>query len=201
MSRTTATVVAAICAIGIAAGLAAASEEVLARTPVPNAESPVGEVRLVRRGDTTVVQTLLVTRVLPRVIAEIRLKEERYWPSDDAGHDDMLAYVAALTGAQERLRATLPAADARNLADADRRLRLLIEFAASPTSVGVQLAEFSSLAEDRPYDIGSRRTLATPAVGRSYVLRNMRLILADSFHIAEPDVDRLGPLGPAAAGQ
>jgi hypothetical protein len=92
----------------------------------------------------------------------------------------------------------LPAADARNVADADRRLWLLIEFAASPASAGVEIAEFASAAEDRPYDVASRRLLVAPAVGRSYVLRNMRLILADAFRVPEADVDRIGALGPAA---
>jgi len=194
-----AVVAAALCAIGPAARSAEAADEVLARTPVPNAESPIGEVRLVRRGNTTVVQTLLVTRLLPRVTAEIRVKEERNWPEGAAGHDDMLAYTSALDAAQKHMRAGLPDADARNVADRDRRLRLLVEFAASPTSAGVEIAEFTSAAEDRPYDVASRRTLGSPAVGRPYVLRNMRLILADSFHVAEADVDRLGALGPAAA--
>jgi hypothetical protein len=201
MRRALASVVVVLCVIAVAYSSATAAEEVLARTPVPNAESPVGEVRLLHRGDATIVQTLLVTRLLPRVTAEIRLKEERNWPSGAEGHDDMLAYVAALSSAEEHLRASLPAADARNLADADRRLRLVIEFAASPTSAGVEIAEFASAAEARPYDVTGRRTLATPAVGRAYVLRNMRLILADSFHVAEPDVDRLGALGPAASGR
>jgi hypothetical protein len=40
--------------------------------------------------------------------------------------------------------------------------------------------------------------MATPAVGRDYLLRNMRLILADAFDLEEDEVDRLGPLGPAA---
>jgi hypothetical protein len=188
----------AVCAGGEAAwGI----DEVLARTPVPNAESPVGEVRLLRRGDATVVQTLLVTRLLARVTGEIRTKEERNWPAGVAGHDDMATYVEALTAAAEQLRASLPAVDARNVADADRRLRLLVELVASPSSAGVEIAEFASVAEERPYDVASRRTLAAPAVGRAYVLRNMRLILADAFQLPESDVDRLGALGPAAAAR
>lgn len=185
----------------VASSDARAADEVLARVAVPNTENPVGEVRLLRRGDTTVVQTLLVTRLLPRVTAEIHMKEERNWPAEMPGHADMLAYVQALSVAQEQLRAALPAADARNVADADRRLRMLIEFAASTASASVEIAEFASEAEDRPYEVASRRPLAAPAVERSYVLRNMRLILADSFHVPEADVDRLGALGPAGTAR
>jgi len=186
----------AACAAGNSAW---ATDEVLARTPVPNAESPVGEVRLLRRDDATVVQTLLVTRLLPRVTAEIRVKEERNWPPDRPGYSDMVAYVQALTAAQELLRAALPAADARTIADADRRLRLLIEFSASASIAAVEIAEFTPAGADRPYDVATRRQLAAPAVGRPYVLRNMRLILSDAFGMPEAEVDRLGTLGPAAA--
>jgi hypothetical protein len=198
MSRRAALLVGLLAASCAASSGARAADEVLARAAVPNTERPVGEVRLLRRGDVTVVQTLLVTRLLPRVIAEISMKEERNWPAELPGHADMVAYVQALNAAQEQLRAALPAADARNVADADRRLRLLIELSASPTSAGVEIAEFTPVAEDRPYDVASRRPLARPVVERSYVLRNMRLILADAFHIPETDVDRIGALGPAA---
>jgi hypothetical protein len=198
MSRRAALLVGLLAVMCVASTGARAADEVLARATVPNTGSPVGEVRLLRRADATVVQTLLVTRLLPRVTAEIRMKEERNWPAELPGHVDMLAYVQALSVAQEQLRAALPAADARNVADGDRRLRLLIEFSASPASAGVEIAEFSPAAEDRPYDVASRRSLAAPAVGRSYVLRNMRLILADAFGVPEADVDRIGALGPAA---
>jgi hypothetical protein len=189
----------ALCAVTSGGGTAVAADVVLAKVPVPDAQRPVGEVRLLQRGDATIVQTLLVTRLLPRVTAEIRLKEERNWPSDAAGHEDMLAYVAALNAAEEQLRASLPPADARNVGDVDRRLRLLVEFSASAVDAGVEISEFASTAEDRPYEVARRRTIAMPAVGRAYVLRNMRLILADSFHLPEANVDQLGPLGPAAA--
>lgn len=184
-----------LCAAG---GVEAVPDEVLARAAVPNAENQVGEVRLMRRGDATVVQTVLVTRLLPRVTAEIRLKEARNWPVGGPGHADMSAYVGALDEAAARLRATLPGIDARNVDDVDRRLRLLIEFVATPTTAGVEIASFDSESEDRRYDVANRRLLAAPPVERSYVLRNMRLILADAFHLSEPDVDRLGALGPAA---
>ncbi|HET9063539.1 MAG TPA: hypothetical protein VFO62_09650 [Candidatus Binatia bacterium] len=198
MSRRAALLAGLLAVMCVASTGARAADEVLARVAVPNPESPVGEVRLLRRGDATVVQTLLVTRLLPRVTAEIRIKEERNWPAELPGHADMLTYVQALSGAQEQLRAALPAANARNVADGDRRLRLLIELSASPASAGVEIAEFTPAAADRPYDVASRRPLAAPDVGRAYVLRNMRLILADAFGVPEADVDRIGALGPAA---
>ena len=40
--------------------------------------------------------------------------------------------------------------------------------------------------------------LETVALGRPYVVRNMRLILSDAFHVPEADVDQLAPLGPIA---
>jgi hypothetical protein len=169
-----------------------AADRVVARTVVPDATRKVGEVRLIERGAGTVVQTLLVTRVLGRVVAEIRKKEERNWPHDAEGYDDMRRYVDAVGAAADTLRAHQPESG-------DRRQRLLIEFLASEGASGVLLAEFEGDEVDGAIQPRSRRPLATLPLRRAYVFPNMRFILADSFHVPEPDVGRLGPLGPIAA--
>jgi hypothetical protein len=165
----------------------AATDRVVKRTVVPDDARRQGEVRLVTRGDATVVQTLLATKLLRRVVAEIRKKEERNWPAGGPGYDDMVRYVDAV------------AAAARELEEAheDERLRLLIEFVASADREGIVIGEFNGDEADGVLAPTSARVIATPAVGRVYVLRNMRLILADAFDLEEDEVDRLGPLGPA----
>lgn len=173
-----------------------ASDRVVARTVVPDAARKVGEVRLVTRGEATVVQTLLATKVLGRVVAEIRKKEERNWPRDAEGYRDMLRYLDTLEAA---------AADVRKRRDTvgtaghdDRRLRLLIEFVASESASGVLFADFEAAEIDGAIQPTSRRPIATLALRRAYVFPNMRLILADSFGVPESEVGRLGPLGPLA---
>lgn len=163
-------------------------DRVHARHVVPNAVRRQGEVRLVERGEATVVQTLLATRVLARAVAEIRKKEERNWPPDRPGHEDAHRYVAAL----ETATGTLEAA----AGDDDRRLHLLIEFVATADGGGVTIGEWVPDPDDEDEPL-SARPIATVAVGRDYLLRNMRLILADAFDVDESEVGRLGPLGPA----
>ena len=55
-----------------AAETAGADDRVYARTAVPDETRKVGEVRLVERDGMTVVETALATRVIERVVAEIR---------------------------------------------------------------------------------------------------------------------------------
>jgi hypothetical protein len=80
-------------------------------------------VRLVRRGDYDVVQTLLYTKVLSRVVAEIRKKELAGWP-DGPGHAESLRYVEALESVRRTIWNRMP----RDSKTADRRQKLWIEF-------------------------------------------------------------------------
>ena len=172
--------------------LDAAPDRVVARTVVPDEVRKVGEVRLVTRGDATVVQTLLATKALGRVVAEIRKKEEANWPPEAAGHADMQRYVEGLAAAAAELRT-------RRDEGGDRRQRLLIEFVASEGASGVLFAEFEGDEKDGRIEPRSRKPIAVLPLGRAYVFPNMRFILADSFHVPVPEVGRLGPLGPLGA--
>jgi hypothetical protein len=184
--------------VAFAADPAASTDKVYARAAVPDEARKVGEVKLLERDGTTVVETVLSTRVIERVVAEIRLKEEQNWPPGSEGRADMERYVAALTDAAHLLRARIPPADARNIDDPERRAHLVIDFRADATRADVELADFDTADASTPFDPGVRRSLATLNLGRAYVLRNMRLILADAFHRPESDLSSLGPLGPVA---
>jgi hypothetical protein len=170
----------------------AAADRVVMRTDVPDTTRKVGEVRLVQRGDAIVVQTLLSTKVISRVLAEIRKKETANWPAGQAGHDDMEHYLAAVDRNAEELRGE------RDAEDGDRRVRLAIELVATKDAEGLVLATFGGGEAGGYLAPTERRVLETVALGRPYVVRNMRLILADSFHVPEADVDHLAPLGPIA---
>ena len=170
-----------------------AADRVVASTPVPDAARKVGQTRLVSRGGATVVQTLLSTKLLKRVIAEIRAKEDRNWPAGQPGEDGKRAYLDALDSARQTLDRRTPGPEW-----ADRRQRLLIEFAADVSSSTVLVGTFETLpGDDEPGPL-QREAFATLDPPRDYVLRNMRLIVADSFHVDEKDVDRVGSLGPAS---
>jgi hypothetical protein len=170
----------------------AAADRVVMRTDVPDATRKVGEVRLVQRGDAIVVQTLLSTKVVSRVLAEIRKKETANWPADRPGHEDMERYLGTIERNAEALRGE------RDAADGDRRVRLAIELVATKDAQGLVLATFGGGDAGGYLEPTERRVLETAALGRPYVVRNMRLILADTFHVPEPAVDGLAPLGPIA---
>jgi hypothetical protein len=169
-----------------------AGDRVVARTVVPDAVRKVGEVRLVARGTATVVQTLLATKVLPRVIGEIRKKEQANWPAGTPGREDMERYLAALGRVADGLLA------ARDAGGGERRIRMLIEFVATPETAGLVLGTFEGDELDGALAPSARRAIETTTLRKTYAFRNMRLILSDAFHVPERDVGRLGPLGPIA---
>lgn len=151
-----------------------AGETVEAATAVPSPAQRVGEVRLLRRGATSVVQTVLDTNLLPRVVAEIARKEQANWPSGRPGHDDAVRYVAAVEQVAEQLRAQRPK-DARRKR---QRLHLLIEFAQADTQSAVAI---SGWQRDDAGVVRRSGPLIVLEPSRDYVRANMRLIADDAF--------------------
>lgn len=163
-------------------------ERILARAYVPSPERRVGEVRLIERGESVVVQTILYTRVLKRVVGEIRAKEEANWPADRPGHADMRRYVEALEAARDAIGKSVARLDRR----ADREQRLLIEFVAGPRCA-VTLGIPEVARENGEIRVVSLQPLASLDLSAEYVRRNMLLILDDSLHLSGEDVRRLAP--------
>ena len=161
------------------------ADAVVAATPVPSPERRVGEVRLLRRGGVAVVQTVLDTALLPRVVAEIRNKEEANWPSGTSGHDAAARYVAALEQVSDALRRQQPKDPRRT----HRRLHLLIEFALSERQAAVAISGWE--LDERGAHARRADPLAVLQPARDYVRANMRLIAADSFHVDGAALDAL----------
>jgi hypothetical protein len=165
------------------------TDAIVATTPVPSSDRRVGDVRLVRRGGVAVVQTVLDTALLPRVVAEIRKKEEANWPAGKPGHDDAVRYVAALEQITDQLRTGQPKDPHRT----HRRLHLLIEFALDEKNAAVAISGWDL------NDAGAVRRVEPVVVlqpSRDYVRTNMRLIAADSFHVEGGAWDALLALLP-----
>lgn len=175
------------------ASLDASADRLEAKVVIPEPARKVGEVRLLSRGNAVVVQTLLSTKLLSRVTGEIRKKEEANWPAAAAGREDAVAYLEALEAVRVAVERRSPGVDW-----ADRRRRLLIEFVADAGGQAVLLGTFTTASGTTDLTPASREVLGTLTPSRAYVLRNMRLILSDSFKVPEAEVDRIGPLGPAA---
>lgn len=166
----------------------ASTDRVHAVVAVPDPNRRVGVVRLLSRGDGVVVQTLLDTRLLSRAVAEIRAKEKRAWGEGDAAS---AAYVAALDSALAEVE--------RRPADEERRRRLLVEFAADAGGEAVLVGTFAAFEDRAMAHPSGREVFATLAPPRAWVLREIRLVVADAFDVPDSEVDRVGPLGPAGA--
>jgi hypothetical protein len=164
---------------------AGTADRVVHRTDVRARGRTLGEIRVLRRGDALVVQTLLHTTILRQVVARIIEKEEVNWPPERAGHAAAMQYVAALRRARD---AVAPRGGAGSAAPAaDRRRALLIEFLLSPRAATVGLYA-PALADGT---ITTARPLATLALARPYVERDLRLIVADNFTLPDGAIDEL----------
>ena len=109
--------------------------------------------RILKRGDATVVETLLYTKVLSRVVGEIRKKELANWP----GNPDAARYVEALEQAQKQIWSRLPT-DERL---ADRRQKLWIDFVDAPDVAFVAIGSVRDAGDER------RSARAAPRAARA----------------------------------
>jgi hypothetical protein len=161
----------------LAPWLDAGQDHVVQRTFVPDPSQRVGEVRILRRGDATVVETLIYSKVGSRVVGEIRKKELANWP----GSPDVAAYLDALSQVQQTVERRLPTDRA-----ADRRQKIWIDFVVAPAAAFIAIGAFESTLEGGEVKVVSREPLALVQPSREYVERNQRLIAADSFKVADP---------------
>ena len=171
----------------LAPWLDATADRVVDRAYVPSAESKVGEVRILRRGEATVVETLLYTKVLSRVIGEIRKKELANWP----GNSDAARYIETLERVQKQIWSRMPT----NQRVTDRRQKLWIDFVVAPGVAFVGVGAFEMEEPRGEVRLLRRELLALLEPSPGYVWRNQRLITADAFHVEDAAVaPLLGPL-------
>ena len=160
----------------LAPWLDTAHDQLVQRAFVPDPAQRVGEVRILRRGEATVVETLIYTKVGSRVVGEIRKKENANWP----GSPDVAAYLDALSQVQKTVARRLPTDRA-----ADRLQKIWIDFVVAPPAAFIAIGAFESTVEDGQVKVVSREPLAVVQPSRDYVERNQRLIAADSFHVED----------------
>jgi hypothetical protein len=157
--------------------LDSAADHVVARAFVPSPEDKVGEVRRIRRGDADVVQTLLYSKILARVVAEIRKKELANWPEGSPGHHDALRYAAMLGRVRKQIWNRIP----RDEVGADRRQKMGIEFVRTGDAAVVVVGAITIVENDGEVRVARFEPMAFFEPSRHYVERNMQLIEADAF--------------------
>jgi hypothetical protein len=173
-----------------------AADRIVTSTPIASPAGPQGEVRLIERGDADVVQTLLRTKLLRRVVAEIRKKEMANWPPDRPGHADAERYVAALEQVATRLAERQPANRKQ-----DRALRVFIDFVLTSDGGLVGVGTYTAESRDGQLRVTESRPMERLVLSRDYVRANMRLIVADSFHLDGAPLDAtLAPLTLLGSG-
>lgn len=170
-----------------AALLNASADTTIQRVFVPSPVQKVGEVRLIVRGGANVVQTLLYTKVLSRVVGEIRKKEMANWPAERAGHDDAARYVDTLATVQKQIWERVPP----NERLGDRRQRMIIEFVLSERAAVVMVGGFDMSESGTEIRVTRREPMATLELSRDYIKQNMRLIAADSFAVSDSKLETL----------
>ncbi len=165
---------------------------------VPSEEQRQGEVRLVRRDGAAVMQTVLDTTILKRVVAEIRKKELASWPPGRAGHDDALRYIAALGEARDRIQERA----ARQGRRAGRRRTMLIEFILSPDASLVAFAEPQVEVADGHMRVAARRPIAILELSRRYVRGDIYEIARDALGLGRREArEILEPLLPPESAE
>lgn len=172
-------------------------DRILKRATLTSRGRTHGEVRLIERGSVRVVQTLLYSQLLRRVVSEIGVREHANWPADREGHEASERYLAALDRAE---RAIPPASDRG--ADAQRRRALLIEFAVSKSAQGVGLLAPEVEKREGDLVIEAARLIEAIELPREFVQRDMRLIAEEHFAIEPAELARLlAPPGAADEGR
>ena len=168
-------------------------DEIVRSEFVPSEERPVGEVRLVRRGPAVVMQTVLYTTLLSRVVAEIRKKDVADWPASRRGHDDAMKYIEAIQSAQAGIQERFRRREHRG----DRRQRMLIEFILSRNASIVAIAEPALAEVGGHMRVVSRRPIAILPLSRAYVRGNIYEIAWDALKLGRKESrDLLEPMLP-----
>lgn len=171
-------------------------DRIVERADITSRGGEHGEVRLVDRGSARVVQTLLYTKLLRRVVGEIRNRESANWPADRDGHDASVLYLEALERAERSV--PRPPTGHRGAA-AERRRPLLIEFAASRSDQAVLLLGPRLEESDGKLTVVDASLIESLDLPRDFVLRDMRLIAEEHFgESGEALAWLLAPFEPAA---
>ena len=179
-------VVCIICLLVATLSLAAqeSSEVLIRRTSIPSKQPYQGEVRLVRRDSTLVMQTILNSKVLKHVIAAISKKEFKLWPEDREGWIDSRRYTDELFRAYETIQAR---AKSRKNSE-DRHLKLLIEFVLEERHSYVALYAPILTKNDDRYAIQGKELLKKLKTSRAYLYSNLQEIAQDSFRLENHEV-------------
>lgn len=168
-----------------------AAEVLIRSAPVPDKPPYQGEVKLLRRGSTLVMQTVFNSKVLRHVIAAIQKKELKEWPEDRDGWLDSRRYSEELFQVYGLIQAR-----AKDLQDGDRYLKLLIEFVLQKRRSYVAFYVPTLRQDGDHYLVEDKELLKKLKISRTYAYENLLAIAQDSFKLETREVLELTGLMP-----
>ena len=170
-------------------------ERLIRAEVVPQSQSPHGEVRLLLRGDVIVVQTLLYSKVLKKVLAAIERKETRFWNEENAGLVDSQRYVEALYQSFEEIWKCFKERENRD----ERRQAMLIELSVSEKSAQVGIFAPALAGEPGALQLLNWQPLDSFRVSRRYAIGSIFEISRDSLGLnTEPLLNQLEAAQPTS---
>lgn len=168
-------------------------DQVIRYAPVPADPPYQGEVRLLRRDSAVVVQTLLNSKVMHRVVGAIQNKEWQDWPQDKEGSIHSRRYLDELVRAHQIIRDR--AKERQHSGDRDRYQQLMIEFVLDEQRSYVALYAPTLTQDGDRLFLQKKELLKKLPLPRIYVHKNMQLIIQDSFQLeADKAIELVGPI-------
>jgi predicted RND superfamily exporter protein len=166
------------------------SDRELRHAFLPSERNVHGELRLVRRGDAWVLQTLLYTHQLRRGVQRMRRKELYAWPEEQPGREDSQRYLADLERAAdraiERARAAPPKADVESSLQT-----LLIELVLDRRDALWAFYDVELAGDGARRRVVARTPFLVGEASRVYLRRAFEVQAAAGFDLAPPELAEL----------
>ncbi len=157
----------------------------IARAYVPDDETRLGEVRVLRVEGGLVVRTLLYSNLLKRIVAEIEIKAEEGWPEGSRYREDSRRYVDALARARSTVWARWRALGNRERGE--RTQTLVIDFIVTATRTAIEIGVPELVVDDGERQVSEIELLADDTddthevYSDAFVRAEALRIIADQF--------------------
>ncbi|MGH7804251.1 MAG: hypothetical protein ACREQJ_07870 [Candidatus Binatia bacterium] len=164
------------------AAVAHEPETILRRAWIPSAARPQGEIRLADRSSVPVIEVLLHTRLLSRVVARIRDKEKAAWPDGSEHADASRRYLEALEqSAADVRRAHSPTPAEKGAKPPSPKLGLLIEIGAAGDRGFANFSDVDVVVAKDGLEVRRVRPLRQLDQPVAWAKRTVELIRAEHF--------------------
>jgi hypothetical protein len=164
-----------------------APETVVRRALILAGSNPHGELVVLRRGDSIVVRTTLVSALLGRGLQSIRRKEQARWPEGVAGHEDSEEYLEALEEGEDAARAGFLSRKNPN----DDRRKMMMELVSSRDAAFFAVYAIDARRSGDVFDVLAARPVVVKDASRAYVEGAMRTQAGQAFKIEGAELEAL----------